>query len=320
MAYTPFEFPLPMSKVVQRRGFDGDHELISQDQSVFREGSHSMLIAGSATATIWGVCGSQPVMKYWSHNTGVDQMGRFLPRDEADSCSLIAICEDNTIRYFGAPSAARATLPVWTEFLRIDILTGKVTYQSAGLVINNPANTFSYTLTSAAIVANRVLNLPLTTATDTLMCLGLAQTVTGILTLTTPVIGAATGTSAVLTGAITSSGTAGIGYATGAGGAVVQATSKVTAFTLSKTVGTITFAADALAADTSSAGATWTNTTIAANDVVNFTHSSGGTMGAYNVACTPAAGSATIFIRNMTPGSLSEAPVFRFTVIKGVVA
>lgn len=139
-------------------------------------------------------------------------------------------------------------------------------------------------------------------------------------TLTTPNIGAATGTSLAVTGAVTSSGTGGIGYATGAGGTVTQATSKVTAFTLSKITGTITFAADALAADTTTAGATWTNTTIAATDHVVFTHISGGTLGAYNIACTPAAGSATVYLRNVTPGSLSEAPVFRFTVIKSVNA
>ena len=138
-------------------------------------------------------------------------------------------------------------------------------------------------------------------------------------TLTTPNIGAATGTSTILTGAITSSGTAGIGYATGAGGAVTQLTSKATAFTLSKTTGTIQFAADALASQTSVAS-TWTNTTIAATDVVVFTHSSGGTLGAYNIACTPAAGSATINLRNTSAGSLSEAPIFRFAVIKSVVA
>jgi len=138
-------------------------------------------------------------------------------------------------------------------------------------------------------------------------------------TLTAPNIGAATGTSATLTGAITSSG-GGIGYATGAGGTQTQATSKVTAFTLSKLSGTIQFAADALAADTTSAGATWTNTFIAATDVVVFMHISGGTIGAYNVTCAPGAGSATIRIRNLTPGSLSEAPVFAFVVIKAVTA
>ena len=39
------------------------------------------------------------------------------------------------------------------------------------------------------------------------------------------------------------------GYDTGSGGTVTQATSKVTAFTLSKLCGTIQFAADSLAAD-----------------------------------------------------------------------
>jgi hypothetical protein len=144
-------------------------------------------------------------------------------------------------------------------------------------------------------------------------------TLAGI-TLTTPNIGAATGTSAVLTGAITSSGTSGIGYATGAGGTVTQATSKVTAFTLSKTCGNITFAADALASQTTTAGATWTNTTIGATDMVEFMHISGGTIGAYVVTCNPGAGSATIYIRNTSGGSLSEAPVFRYSIKKGVTA
>jgi len=132
---------------------------------------------------------------------------------------------------------------------------------------------------------------------------------------------AAAGASVTATGVLTMGGAGGgaIGTA-GAGGAVVQATSKVTAFTLSKTCGTIQFAADALGADTTSGGTVWTNTTIAATDVVVFTHSTGGTLGAYSIACTPASGSATIYIRNNTPGSLSEAPIFRFAVIKGVVA
>ncbi len=44
------------------------------------------------------------------------------------------------------------------------------------LKIFNPADTFTYTLTAAAITTNRILNLPLITATDTLAVLGLAQT------------------------------------------------------------------------------------------------------------------------------------------------
>ena len=113
--------------------------------------------------------------------------------------------------------------------------------------------------------------------------------------------------------------TAHIGYGTGAGGTVTQATSKATAFTLSKPCGTITFAGDALAANTGVAS-TWTNTEIAATDNVVWQHVSGGTIGAYAINCNPGAGSATITLRNITGGSLTETPVFRFTVLKGVNA
>lgn len=113
--------------------------------------------------------------------------------------------------------------------------------------------------------------------------------------------------------------TGGIGYTTGAGGTVTQATSKATAFTLSKVSGQITTANDALAAGTS-VSATWTNTAIAATDVVLITHVSGGTVGAYafNVAC--GAGSATLTITNRSAGSLSEALVLGFVVLKGVTS
>lgn len=50
------------------------------------------------------------------------------------------------------------------------------TFQNDRLLISNPADTNQYTITAAAIAANRILNLPLITATDTLASLGLAQT------------------------------------------------------------------------------------------------------------------------------------------------
>lgn len=110
------------------------------------------------------------------------------------------------------------------------------------------------------------------------------------------------------------------GYDTGAGGTQTQGTSKTTAFTLSKLCGTITFNNSNLAADTTTAGATWTNTFLAAGDIVLWQHISGGTLGAYAVTCNPTAGSATVYIRNLTPGALAEAPVFTFIVIKAVTA
>jgi hypothetical protein len=137
-------------------------------------------------------------------------------------------------------------------------------------------------------------------------------------TMTAPVLGVATGTSVAVTGAVSSSGTAGIGYATGAGGTVTQATSKSTGVTLSKTTGQITMNNAALA-DMTTVSFVVTNTTVAATDVVVVNHSSAGTAGAYAVhANNLGAGSFRISVRNLSGGSLSEAIVVSFAVIKGV--
>lgn len=113
--------------------------------------------------------------------------------------------------------------------------------------------------------------------------------------------------------------TTGLGFYTGAGGTVTQATSKATAFTLSKMCGEITTAADALNAGVI-VSATWTNTLMAATDVVIISHKSGGTIGSYtfNVAC--GAGSGTLSIRNNTAGNLTETLVLSFILLKGVTA
>lgn len=49
----------------------------------------------------------------------------------------------------------------------------------AKVALRNPADTFEYTVTPGAIAADRILNLPVLTGTDTLAVLGLAQTFTG---------------------------------------------------------------------------------------------------------------------------------------------
>jgi hypothetical protein len=49
----------------------------------------------------------------------------------------------------------------------------------ASIKINNPTNTFAYTLTPAALAASWALNLPLLTSADTLATLGMTQTWTG---------------------------------------------------------------------------------------------------------------------------------------------
>lgn len=142
---------------------------------------------------------------------------------------------------------------------------------------------------------------------------------TGSPTLTAPVIGAATGTSLSTTGNQVISGTGKQGYATGSGGTVTQATSKATGVTLSKPTGQITLASDALAASTT-VSFTLTNTVIEAGDILVMNHISGGTAGSYLLNAQSAAGSASINVRNISLGSLSEAIVIAFAVIKGVTA
>lgn len=137
--------------------------------------------------------------------------------------------------------------------------------------------------------------------------------------LTTPVLGAATGTSLNTTGNQTITGTGKQGYATGSGGAVVQVTSKATGVTLDKSNGQITMVNSALAG-TTIVSFTLTNSVIEAGDIIVMNHISGGTLGAYAFNASTAAGSAVINVSNLTTGSLSDAIVLRFAVIKVVSA
>ena len=110
-----------------------------------------------------------------------------------------------------------------------------------------------------------------------------------------------------------------LGYTTGSGGTVTQASNKSTAVTLNKATGQITLNGAALAANTNVAF-TLTNSTIAAHDILVFNHVSAGTIGAYNFNAVASSGSAVVTVRNTTGGSLSEAPVVSFAVIKAVTS
>jgi hypothetical protein len=110
--------------------------------------------------------------------------------------------------------------------------------------------------------------------------------------------------------------TAGLGYGTGTGGAVTQATSRTNDVTLNKTNGAITLV--------SAAGtATWqsftvTNSTVAATDVVILSQKSGTDLYMLEVTAV-AAGSFRISFAT-TGGTTTEQPVFNFAVIKAVAA
>lgn len=139
-------------------------------------------------------------------------------------------------------------------------------------------------------------------------------------TLVGPVIGAATGTSVTVTGAVrSSSASAGIGYATGAGNAATQLTDKSTTVAFNAICGRITMN-NATLNTGDIVSFTFTNTSIAATDVLILNHVSAGTVGAYLLNCQPGAGSAVINVRNTSAGNLSEAIVIGFAVMKAVAS
>lgn len=114
--------------------------------------------------------------------------------------------------------------------------------------------------------------------------------------------------------------TTGIGYATGAGGTVTQATSASTGVTLSKPCGQIV-----TVALTTAAGAeetfTVTNTLVDANDVVAVSTTYDGAGTPFVSVRAVGAGSFKIVISNLhASAALDAALTVNFTVIKSVTA
>jgi hypothetical protein len=135
-------------------------------------------------------------------------------------------------------------------------------------------------------------------------------------TLTTPNIGAATGISFTATGAIVSTGTAGIGYATGAGGTVTQGTSRITGVTIDKRCGAITMFSAAGSA--TAATFTVTNSTVSANDVIILNQASGTNL--YSLLVTAVTAGSFNITFFTTGGTATDAPVINFAMIDGVAA
>ena len=105
-----------------------------------------------------------------------------------------------------------------------------------------------------------------------------------------------------------------LGYTAEGQGTVTQATSKSTAVTLNKPAGQITMNNASLGA-TTNVTFTLNNSFISANDVIVL-NVNGGTTAAYNVYTSVlGAGSASITLRNITAGALSEAVVLNFALI-----
>lgn len=170
--------------------------------------------------------------------------------------------------------------------------------------------------------ANKSSNIPLSELdTDfTVLADAINDINDGTNALLTPVLGNATATSLTASDAIRSSGTSGIGYSTGAGSTVTQSGNKSNNITINKTCGTITMNNAALAAG-AEVSFEVSNSTVAATDCIIVNIASVGTVGAYMVGISAvSSGKFTITLTNLSTGSLSQALVLNFAVIKAVSA
>jgi len=123
--------------------------------------------------------------------------------------------------------------------------------------------------------------------------------------------------SATANGVTSSSSTAGIGYATGAGGTVTQTGSRTTTVIINKVCGNIVLVSAAGSATPFSF--TVTNSTVAAGDVVVLSQKSGTDIYTTQKVTAVAAGSFRVTLANAS-GTTTEQPVFNFAVIKAVAA
>lgn len=124
--------------------------------------------------------------------------------------------------------------------------------------------------------------------------------------------GDVTGTASIKS----SSATAGIGYATGAGGTVTQATSRTTGVTLNKITGAITLVSAAGSA--TPASFTVTNSAVGATDTIIVNQKSG--TDKYIISVTAVGAGSFEITSYTTGGTTTEQPVFNFAVIKGVAS
>ena len=216
-----------------------------------------------------------------------------------------AVYGTNVQAFLAVPSSANLRAAM-TDETGTGVLVFATTPTLVTPIITNPAVTTG-TFTNPTVTTGTFTNPTVTTGTFTSPA------------LVTPTLGVATGTSLSTTGNQVISSTGKHGYATGSGGTVTQGSSKSTGVTLSKSTGQITLDGAALAASTTVTFAL-TNTVIEAGDILILNHISGGTAGSYLLNAQSAAGSASINVRNISLGSLSEAIVIAFAVIKAVTA
>jgi len=258
----------------------------------------SAIVQNLPVGTFYSVTVNPDGSQTWNESTGIPPVGAILVEDSTPSVTT-ASGQTNTgfVTILGKTSGGlKVTTADATAFLVTATLAAQTTGTAALTIpdFGGVADEFTFK-TKAQIMSNKIF--------------------------VAPVLGVATGTSLAVTGAVTSSG-GGVGYATGAGGAVTQLTDATTAVVLNKLSGAITTVSLDLAAGVD-VSFTLTNSTIAATDVVVASIKSyGGTADGIPVVSVvaTAAGSCVLNIRNTGAVTLDALAVVNYAVIKAVAA
>ena len=253
----------------------------------------------------------------------------------AANASLTLAGTDGTTMTFPSTSATLARTDAANTFTGVQTMTSAVlitpvlgvasatslaTSAAVPLLLTNAA-TVSVSLT-AQTVGNATLTIPdFAGVSDEIVCKTKAVTMSNK-TFVAPVLGVASATSLAVSGLLTSSSpSAGIGYATGAGSTVTQLTNRATGVTINAICGNIVTMNTSL-----SAGAevlfTVTNSSVAAGDVVAISCKGGQTADtSFPYVYTVAAGSFIIALHNRNASTADTgAMTINFAIIKAVTA
>lgn len=135
----------------------------------------------------------------------------------------------------------------------------------------------------------------------------------------TAIIGNAVTVGTYLSNVKVNSGT--MGYDTGAGGTVTQATSNTTAVTINKACGTIVTNNSGYAGLGAITSFTVNNSTVAATDSIVIQRASGGTNAVYIIFVdSVGAGSFVVCVQNTSASTLNEALTLSFVIIKATIS
>lgn len=226
---------------------------------------------------------------------------------------------------FRTQATAAGTTTLVASDVQTQAFTGVTTQIVALPVVFTLSTGFSFKIvnnsTGALTVNSSGGNLVQTIAAGgraTVECILITGTDASSWAVTTPSsIAVGVGTSLAVTGLLkTSSATAGFGFATGAGGAVTQASSRTTGVTVNTSCGAITLVS--AAGSGTAFSFTVTNSAVAATDTI-IVHQKSGT-DLYRVEVTAVgAGSFQLTVTDLS-GTTTEQPVFNFSLIKAVAA